>query len=204
MLKILCAYFKKENFNVFTAKNGEEALDIFYENKIDLAILDWMMPIIDGIEVCKEIKENSNTRVLMLTAKSQSEDEIEALNIGADEYIKKPFDPRVLIIRAKKLINYKNTINIKDLKIDFGSSKVFKGDKELLLTKKELELIRCLINNKGMVLSREKLLDLVWGLDYEGDFRTVDTHIRRLRVKIGEDIIKTYRGLGYSLEDFND
>ncbi|KAK2240444.1 winged helix-turn-helix domain-containing protein, partial [Clostridioides difficile] len=98
----------------------------------------------------------------------------------------------------------KNTINIKDLKIDFGSSKVFKGDKELLLTKKELELIRCLINNKGMVLSREKLLDLVWGLDYEGDFRTVDTHIRRLRVKIGEDIIKTYRGLGYSLEDFND
>ncbi|MFN1988791.1 response regulator transcription factor [Clostridioides difficile] len=189
---------------MFTAKNGEEALDIFYENKIDLAILDWMMPIIDGIEVCKEIKENSNTRVLMLTAKSQSEDEIEALNIGADEYIKKPFDPRVLIIRAKKLINYKNTINIKDLKIDFGSSKVFKGDKELLLTKKELELIRCLINNKGMVLSREKLLDLVWGLDYEGDFRTVDTHIRRLRVKIGEDIIKTYRGLGYSLEDFND
>ncbi|HBF4559852.1 TPA: response regulator transcription factor [Clostridioides difficile] len=204
MLNILCAYFKKENFNVFTAKNGEEALDIFYENKIDLAILDWMMPIIDGIEVCKEIKENSNTKVLMLTAKSQSEDEIEALNIGADEYIKKPFDPRVLIIRAKKLINYKNTINIKDLKIDFGSSKVFKGDKELLLTKKELELIRCLINNKGIVLSREKLLDLVWGLDYEGDFRTVDTHIRRLRVKIGEDTIKTYRGLGYSLEDFND
>ncbi|MCC0627498.1 MULTISPECIES: response regulator transcription factor [unclassified Clostridioides] len=204
MLKILYAYFKKENFNVLTAKNGEEALDIFYENKIDLAILDWMMPVIDGIEVCKEIKENSNTKVLMLTAKSQSEDEIEALNIGADEYVKKPFDPRILIIRAKKLVNYKNTINIKDLKIDFESNKVFKGDNELLLTKKELELMRCLINNKGIVLSREKLLDLVWGLDYDGDFRTVDTHIRRLRAKIGEGIIKTYRGLGYSMEDFND
>ncbi|MBT1526058.1 response regulator transcription factor [Clostridioides difficile] len=204
MLKILLCIFKKENFNVLTAKKWGRGFRYFYKNKIDLAILDWMMPIIDGIEVCKEIKENSNTKVLMLTAKSQSEDEIEALNIGADEYIKKPFDPRVLIIRAKKLVNYKDTINIKDLKIDFESSKVFKGDNELLLTKKELELIRCLINNKGMILSREKLLDLVWGLDYEGDFRTVDTHIRRLRVKIGEDIIKTYRGLGYSLEDFND
>lgn len=204
MIKILCAYFKKEGFNVFTAKNGEEALNVFYENKIDLAILDWMMPVIDGIEACKEIKENSNTKVLMLTAKSQSEDEIEALNIGADEYIKKPFDPRVLIIRAKKLVNYKDTINIKDLKIDFESNKVFKGDDELLLTKKELELMRCLVNNKGIVLSRERLLDLVWGLDYDGDFRTVDTHIRRLRTKVGEDIIRTYRGLGYSLEDFYD
>ncbi|MCC0649395.1 response regulator transcription factor [Clostridioides sp. ZZV15-6598] len=204
MIKILCAYFKKEGFNVFTAKNGEEALNVFYENKIDLAILDWMMPVIDGIEVCKEIKENSNTKVLMLTAKSQSEDEIEALNIGADEYVKKPFDPRVLIIRAKKLVNYKDTINIKDLKIDFESNKVFKGNDELLLTKKELELMRCLVNNKGIVLSRERLLDLVWGLDYDGDFRTVDTHIRRLRTKVGEDIIRTYRGLGYSLEDFYD
>nr|UWI50630.1 response regulator transcription factor [Clostridioides difficile] len=204
MIKILCAYFKKEGFNVFTAKNGEEALNVFYENKIDLAILDWMMPVIDGIETCKEIKENSNTKVLMLTAKSQSEDEIEALNIGADEYIKKPFDPRVLIIRAKKLVNYKDTINIKDLKIDFESNKVFKGNDELLLTKKELELMRCLVNNKGIVLSRERLLDLVWGLDYDGDFRTVDTHIRRLRTKVGEDIIRTYRGLGYSLEDFYD
>lgn len=204
MIKILCAYFKKEGFNVFTAKNGEEALNVFYENKIDLAILDWMMPVIDGIEACKEIKENSNTKVLMLTAKSQSEDEIEALNIGADEYVKKPFDPRVLIIRAKKLVNYKDTINIKDLKIDFESNKVFKGNDELLLTKKELELMRCLVNNKGIVLSRERLLDLVWGLDYDGDFRTVDTHIRRLRTKVGEDIIRTYRGLGYSLEDFYD
>lgn len=204
MIKILCAYFKKEGFNVFTAKNGEEALNVCYENKIDLAILDWMMPVIDGIEVCKEIKENSNTKVLMLTAKSQSEDEIEALNIGADEYVKKPFDPRVLIIRAKKLVNYKDTINIKDLKIDFESNKVFKGNDELLLTKKELELMRCLVNNKGIVLSRERLLDLVWGLDYDGDFRTVDTHIRRLRTKVGEDIIRTYRGLGYSLEDFYD
>lgn len=104
MLKIIEAYLRKEGFNVFTASNGEEALDAFYKNKIDLAILDWMMPKIDGIEVCKEIKESSNIKVMMLTAKSQSDDEVDALNFGADDYVRKPFDPRILIIRAKKLM----------------------------------------------------------------------------------------------------
>ena len=204
MLKIIEAYFKKEGFNVLTSMDGEEALEIFYENKIDLAILDWMMPNIDGIEVCKQIKENSNTKVMMLTAKGEVDDEIDALNIGADDYVRKPFDPRLLIIRAKKLIGYNNIFIIENLKVDFKQQKAFKENKELGLTKTEFELLKTFINNKGSILSREKLLDLVWGMDYYGDFRTVDTHIRRLRTKIGEELIVTHRGLGYSLEDIND
>lgn len=201
MLKILKAYFNKDGHNVLLAKDGEEALEIFYNNKIDLAVLDWMMPKKDGIQVCKEIKKNANIKVLMLTAKSQTEDEIKALNVGADEYIKKPFDPRILILRANKLIGNNEVLKVGKLKIDFKSNKVFKGDEEINLTKKELELIKCLVDNKGIILSREKLLSLVWGIDYYGDDRTVDTHIRRLRAKIGDEIITTHRGIGYSLED---
>lgn len=204
MLKIIEAYLKKENFNVLTASDGEEALEKFYENKIDLAILDWMMPNIDGIEVCKQIKEKSDTKVMMLTAKGQVDDEIDALNIGADDYIKKPFDPRLLIIRVKKLIGYNDIFKLKNLKVDLKQQKAFKDDKDLGLTKTEFELLKTLVNNKGSILPREKLLDLVWGMDYYGDLRTVDTHIRRLRSKIGEEYITTHRGLGYCLEDIND
>ena len=189
MLKIIEAYLKKERF---------------YENKIDLAILDWMMPNIDGIEVCKQIKEKSDTKVMMLTAKGQVDDEIDALNIGADDYIKKPFDPRLLIIRVKKLIGYNDIFKLKNLKVDLKQQKAFKDDKDLGLTKTEFELLKTLVNNKGSILPREKLLDLVWGMDYYGDLRTVDTHIRRLRSKIGEEYITTHRGLGYCLEDIND
>ncbi|CEO21866.1 response regulator transcription factor [Paraclostridium sordellii] len=204
MLKIIEAYLKKENFNVLTASDGEEALEKFYENKIDLAILDWMMPNIDGIEVCKQIKEKSDTKVMMLTAKGQVDYEIDALNIGADDYIKKPFDPRLLIIRVKKLIGYNDIFKLKNLKVDLRQQKAFKDDKDLGLTKTEFELLKTLVNNKGSILPREKLLDLVWGMDYYGDLRTVDTHIRRLRSKIGEEYITTHRGLGYCLEDIND
>lgn len=204
MLKILQVYLKKEGYNVLAARDGQEALDLFYTNKIDLAILDWMMPKIDGINVCKEIKKKSNTKVLILTAKSQIEDEIDALSCGADEYVSKPFDPRVLIIRSKKLIGEDEILKIKNLKIDLKTNKVYKDEVELNLTKKELELIKCFVDNKGIILSREKLLNLVWGMDYFGDDRTVDTHIRRLRAKIGEEMIITHRGIGYSLEGIND
>ncbi|AOR25154.1 response regulator transcription factor [Clostridium taeniosporum] len=200
MVKILEAYFKKEGFNTFIAKDGEESLEIFNSNNIDLAILDWMMPKINGIDACKYIKENSNTKVLILTAKSQNEDELIALNCGADEFIKKPFDPRILLIRAKKLIPLNDEINIDDLKINIGEMKAYKGEEILKLTRIEYELLLVFIKNKGIILSRNKLIDLVWGMDYEGDYRTVDTHIRRLRAKIGEDTIKTYRGIGYCLE----
>lgn len=201
MVKILDAYFKKEGFETILAYDGECALELLSSNKVDLAILDWMMPQINGIEVCKYIKENSDTKVLMLTAKVQNEDEIEALSCGADEYIKKPFDPRILIIRAKKLLDFSEGVRFKDLEINLRSKKVYKNNEHLNLTKIEFELLVCLMRNKGIILSREKLLDLVWGIDYEGDYRTVDTHIRRFRSKVGDEIVKTYRGLGYSLEE---
>ncbi|PGD13431.1 DNA-binding response regulator, partial [Bacillus pseudomycoides] len=134
-------------------------------------------------------------------AKSENEDELAALQSGADEYVKKPFHPGILLTRAKKLLNQDEVIQVQNLKIDLIKNKVYKSDKELEITKTELELIKCFLNHKGTILTRKKLLDIVWGFDYFGDERTVDTHVRRLRKKIGEDIIKTHRGLGYSLED---
>lgn len=200
MVKILSVYFKKEGFNILKAFDGEEALEIFQKNKIDLAILDWMMPKVNGIEVCKYIKENSDTKVLVLTARGENNDEIEALSCGADEYIKKPFDPRILILRAKKLLDLGEEIYVNNIKIDLIKKQAYKNNIELNLTKIEYEILFYLIKNKGIILSRDKLIDLVWGIDYEGDYRTVDTHMSRLRSKVGEDIIKTYRGLGYRIE----
>lgn len=201
MLKILSTYFEREGFNVITANNGDEALKKFHSNKIDLAILDWMMPEISGIEVCEYIKANSNIKVLILTAKSENDDEIEALNCGADEYIKKPFDIRVLLIRAKKLVNFNEEISSNDIKINLELGKAYKNNEVLKLTKIEYELLLTFVKNRGVILSRDRLIDLVWGMEYEGDYRTVDTHIRRLRTKIGENLIKTYRGIGYSMEE---
>lgn len=200
LLKILKKYFEVEGFSVETALDGEEAIFKIDENKIDLVILDWMIPKISGIEVCKYMKENTNAKVLMLTARTQFDDELEALNIGADEYVKKPFDIRVLVMRGKKLLNLEKNFRFKNIDINFESQKVYRDGENLNLTKIEFELLKCFVKNKGIILSRGKIIDLVWGLDYDGDPRTVDTHIRRLRRKIGEDVIKTYRGIGYSLE----
>ncbi|SDW57450.1 DNA-binding response regulator, OmpR family, contains REC and winged-helix (wHTH) domain [Marininema mesophilum] len=203
MLKILKVYFEKEGFQVFLAEDGEEALTIFYSNKINLAILDWMMPKTSGLQVCKEIKSNSDVKILMLTAKSENEDELEALNIGADDYVRKPFHPGILLTRAKKLLRKEKVAQVKDIKIDLEAKKIYKNNKDLNATKTEFELLNCLLDHKGNILTRKKLLDIVWGFDYFGEERTVDTHIRRLREKIGEGIIKTHRGLGYSLEEEN-
>lgn len=204
MIKILKAYFEKESFNTFLAQDGEEALEIFYTNKIDLAILDWMMPKVNGIQVCKEIKKQSKTKVLLLTAKDEAEDELIALQSGADEYVSKPFDPRVLILRAKKLLHMDTQIFIGDLKIDMEGQKIFRNEKDLQATNKEFHIMKYLIENRGIIISRKALLDGVWGFDYVGEERTVDTHIRRLREKIGDHRIKTHRGMGYSLEETNE
>ncbi|MFF2878534.1 response regulator transcription factor [Gottfriedia sp. NPDC057991] len=199
MLKILQSYFKKEGYTVFLAEDGEQAIEIFYSEKIDLAILDWMMPYNSGINVCKEIKKSGETKVLMLTAKSDDEDELQALILGADDYVRKPFHPGVLITRAKKLLKEEHLIVIDNIKVDFKGKIAFRNEENLNLTKKEIDLLSCFVRNRGNILSREDLLVNVWGIDYDGDDRTVDTHIRRLREKIGEDLIQTHRGLGYSL-----
>lgn len=189
MLIILSAYFTKEGYKSFLAEDGQEALDIFYNKTIKLAVLDWMMPKVSGIDVCREIKEKSNTKVLILTARNQNEDELKALTIGADEYIKKPFDPRILMVRAKKLLGEESYVYFRDLEIRLQAKKIYKNGNDLSATKKEFELLETLWNNKGKILSREKLLDMVWGFDYFGGERTVDTHIRRLREKVGENVI---------------
>lgn len=202
MLRILKMYLARENFKIFTAQNGEEALDIFYKNKIDIAILDWMMPKINGITVCKEIKSNSNVKILLLTAKGTSEDEFIALKSGADDYLRKPFDPRILILRIKKLLQLDKKVFINNLVIDFEAQIVVKQNCTLNLTKKEFELLKYLIENKGKILTRQMLLNRIWGFDFEGDGRTIDTHIRRLREKIGENLIQTHRGMGYSINEY--
>ncbi|MGG4267838.1 response regulator transcription factor, partial [Peribacillus simplex] len=163
-------------------------------------ILDWMMPRVNGLIVCKEVKKHSNTKVLILTAKSEHEDELIALNTGADDYVKKPFHPGILLTRAKKLLKEDKVKYIHNIKIDMQAKKIYKDDKDLEVTKKEFELMSCFLRNQGSILSRKDLLDLVWGIDYFGEERTVDTHVRRLREKIGADLIKTHRGMGYSME----
>lgn len=203
MLKILAAYFDKEGFRTFTAENGHQALEIYYNQPLDLAVLDWMMPHMSGIELCREIKSNSKLKVLMLTAKGEHEDELTALDSGADEYIRKPFDPRILLARAKKLLNMQVQYLFGDIQVDLEGQKISKRGIDLRVTKKEFQLMKFFILNKGQVLTRKALLDHVWGYDYFGEERTVDTHIRRLREKIGEEWIRTHRGMGYSFEHPN-
>lgn len=201
MLKILQNYFQREGFTVFTATNGEEALTVFYQEKIDLAILDWMMPKIDGMMVCREMKKTQKIKVLMLTARDTGEDEFKALADGADDYVNKPFYPKVLIMRAKKLLQIEAIQQLHDVSFDVTSKRVWRAGTEIELTKTEFELLRIFSQNRRQILTRDQLLDLVWGLDYMGDPRTVDTHIRRLREKIGENIIQTHRGIGYSTSE---
>lgn len=201
IVHIVSAYLKKDGFTVFTASNDEEALDIFYQKKIDLAIIDWMMPKIDGIEVTKTIKAESPVKVLMLTAKNTGADEFLSLTSGADDYITKPFHPQVLMLRIKKLLGLAQTILIQDLMIDPTNMKVWKKDETIDLTKKEFELLMMLFKNRGTILTREQLLIGVWGMEYDGVERTVDTHIRRLREKVGTSIVHTKRGVGYTIEN---
>ncbi|MBV6715086.1 response regulator transcription factor [Paenibacillus chitinolyticus] len=201
MLRILTLYFQKEGFTVYTALDGEEALNICFAHKIDLAVLDWMMPRVSGIRVCGEIKKRHAAKVLMLTAKSGSEDEWNALLTGADDYVRKPFEPKILLLRAKKLIRAERDIYIGGLRVDMEGGKIFRGETDLGAANKEFLLLKCLLEHKGKILSRETLLDHVWGFDYDGEERTVDTHIRRLRERIGGGLIKTHRGMGYSLEE---
>ncbi|EFU43182.1 two component transcriptional regulator, winged helix family protein [Paenibacillus vortex V453] len=201
MLHILKAYFEKEGFTVFLAQDGEEAVDLFYHHKMDLVILDWMMPKRSGIEVCRTIKQLGHTKVLLLTAKGEADDEFAALQSGADDYVRKPFDPRILLLRAKKLLHLNAKVVIGNVTVDLEEQRIYRGEQDVMATHKEFELMKYFLANKGRILSRKMLLDHVWGFDYFGDERTVDTHIRRLREKIGESCIQTHRGMGYSLDD---
>lgn len=204
------AYLKKEGFNVLQAENGEEALEVFKENVIELIVLDVMMPVKDGWTTCLELRKSSNVPILMLTAKSEDEDQLLGFKLGIDSYVTKPFSPKVLIAKIKALINraYPKENGNQDensydgLYINEQFHQVKIEGEEIYLSPKEFELLCYFIRNKDIVLSREKILDAVWGLDYFGDLRTVDTHIKRLREKLGEKayLIATVRGTGYKFE----
>lgn len=201
MQKIVGMYLEREGFEVSKVNNGEEALCALEKESFDLAILDWMMPKVDGLQVALHIqKYYPSIKIMMLTAKGEIEDEIMGLSQGAHDYLRKPFEPRILLLRVKKLLGVVQELKCEKLCLSLERKKVTVGEVEIKLSKKEYELLEYLLRNQGIILSRDILLDRVWGSDYIGEDRTVDTHIRRLRQKIGEEFVQTHRGLGYSLE----
>lgn len=197
-----------EGFEVCTAVDGENALNIFWEQgDISLVILDIMMPNIDGMQVLREIRERSDIPVLMLTALGDSESELLCLRSGASDFISKPFHYEILVERIKNLLKLTKTsdygiVEAGILKIDPKAYKVFVNENEIALNNKEFQLLELLVSNQNIVLSREKILDRIWGYDYEGDIRTIDTHVKMLRSSLNEagQYIKTIRGIGYSFE----
>lgn len=210
MRKLIAAYLLKEGYEVFEAENGVQALNMFKSQSIHLIILDIMMPVMDGWTVCKEIRKTSDIPIIFLTAKGEDEDKLLGFELGTDHYVTKPFNMKLLIARVKSLINrvYKAEAKLKKehfydgLYVDELSHKVTIDGVQLSLSPKEYDLLLYFIANEDIVLSREKLLDYIWGFDFEGDLRTVDSHIKRLREKLGEKayLISTVRGTGYRFE----
>ncbi len=200
-------YLENENMNVLEAENGLEALRIFKEEKIDLIILDIMMPKMDGYETLKEIRKLAETPVIMLTAMKEEIDKLHSFDMGVDDYVTKPFSPRELIARVKAILKrngkIKELYTYKTLEVDYKGRKVTIDNKEIELTPKEYEILTYFIDNKGIALSREQLLNVIWGYDFYGDDRTVDTHIKMLRHSLGEyrDLIKTVRAVGYKYDE---
>lgn len=209
MRKLVRDFLVKQNFDVIEAEDGEEALDKFYADKdIALIILDVMMPKINGWDVCKEIRETSKVPVIMLTAKGEESDELLGFDIGADEYISKPFSPKILVARVEAILRRTGkkgedeVMELGGITIDRLAHQVTVDGKELELSYKEFELLTYFAENKGIALSREKILNHVWNYDYFGDARTIDTHVKKLRSKLGDrgEYIKTIWGMGYKFE----
>lgn len=209
MRKLVKDFLAKKDYIVLEAGNGEEALDMFYADKdISLILLDVMMPKMDGWEVCREIRKNSKVPIIMLTAKSEEKDELKGFELGVDEYITKPFSPKILtarvdaIVRRAYMLDSSETMNIGGIEIDKAAHIVRVDGEEVELSYKEFELLTYFFENKGIALSREKILNNVWNYDYFGDARTIDTHVKKLRKKLGEkgDLIRTIWGMGYKFD----
>ncbi|MBQ9392299.1 MAG: response regulator transcription factor [Lachnospiraceae bacterium] len=206
--KLVNDFLSREGYEIIEASDGKEALDVFYDKNPDLVILDVMMPKFTGLEVCKEIRESSSVPIIILTAKDTESDELSGFSSGADEYISKPFSPKILVARVNALLRRSSTFNIEDvldagkIHIDINAHLVSVDGSEIVLSVKEFELLCYFINNQGIALSREKILDNVWDYDYFGDARTVDTHVKKLRAKLKEygKYIQTIWGMGYKFE----
>ncbi|MCR5153502.1 MAG: response regulator transcription factor [Lachnospiraceae bacterium] len=208
MRKLVHDFLAKKGYSVIEAENGERAVDIFFENKdISLIILDVMMPKMDGWQVCREIRQYSKVPIIMLTAKSDERDELLGFELGVDEYISKPFSPKILVARVDAILRRSNTqvdecIEMGGIKLDKGAHSVKIDDEPIELSVKEFELLEYFMTNSKMALSREKILNNVWNYDYYGDARTIDTHVKKLRSKMGDkgDYIKTIWGMGYKFD----
>ena len=200
--KIIKTFLEKKSFKIVEVADGKDAIDSFLTEKPDLVILDVMLPHKNGFEICKEIREFGNTPVLMLTAKTQDNDEINSFQLGADDFLRKPFSLEVLLVRVNKLLNIsaKGVIQISNIIINEQSRNVEVAGNDIKLSPKEYDLLMYLYRNKNIAVDRDKILNDVWNFSYYGDDRTVDTHIKSLRKKIGQDIIETIRGIGYKFE----
>lgn len=206
---MLRSYFEEESWNVYEAENGLEALKTLENEDINILILDIMMPIMNGMETIKNVRKNSDINIIMLTALSDEESEIESYKYGADDFIQKPFKIKVLVAKIKRLIEKKesnfdkNLYSYKDFKIDYMARKVFLKDNEILFTPKEFDLLEYLIKHRNIVLTREQIIDQVWGIDFEGETRVIDRHILKLRNKLKYDFIKisTIISKGYRYEE---
>ena len=203
--KLVKDYLKREGYLVLEAENGLQVLQTLSKNKdLDLIILDVMMPQMDGYEVCREIRKISSVPVMMLTAKSEENDELQGFDCGADEYVAKPFSPKILVARTQAILRRMeekrpDTLEAGGIHIDLAAHEAFLDQQKMELSHKEFELLVYLLENEGVALSRDSILNRVWNFDFIGDTRTIDTHVKKLRSKMGEkgDMIKTIWGIGY-------
>ena len=209
MRKLVKDFLEREGFEVLEAGDGMEAMEIFYEEKeIALIILDVMMPKMDGWQVCREVRQSSKVPIIMLTARSEERDELQGFDLGIDEYISKPFSPKILVARVEAVLRRTHGIDASSvmdaggIEIDKSAHMVKIDGKEIDLSFKEFELLTYFVENQGIALSREKILNNVWNYDYFGDARTIDTHVKKLRNKLGDkgNYIKTIWGMGYKFE----
>lgn len=209
MRKLVRDFLVKSHFDVLEAEDGEQAVDLFFREKgIALIVLDVMMPKMDGWQVCREIREYSQVPIIMLTARGDEQDELQGFQLGVDEYISKPFSPKILVARIEAILRRTQSaegeglLSCGGIAIDKNAHQVLIDGEPVELSYKEFELLTYFVENKGIALSREKILNNVWNYDYFGDARTIDTHVKKLRSKMGEkgDMIKTIWGMGYKLE----
>ncbi len=209
MRKLVRDFLERAGFQVLEAGDGMEAMEVFYTNNdIALFILDVMMPKMDGWQVCREVRQSSQVPIIMLTARADERDELQGFDLGVDEYISKPFSPKILVARVEAILRRTNAL-FSDEKMDAGGIIIDKAahmvtieGKSIELSYKEFELVSYFVENQGLALSREKILNNVWNYDYFGDARTIDTHVKKLRSKLGDkgDYIKTIWGMGYKFE----
>lgn len=209
MRKLVRDFLVRDGYTVAEAADGEEALSVFFDQKdIALIILDVMMPKMDGYEVCEEIRRVSKVPIIMLTARSDERDELRGFDLGIDEYVTKPFSPKLLVARVEAILRRSGADKAEDIlelggiRVDKSAHEVTIDGKSIELSFKEFELLTYFMENNGIALSREKILNNVWNYDYYGDARTIDTHVKKLRSKLGEkgDLIRTIWGMGYKFE----